>query len=221
MDEQCPDAYVGWSAGKDSTVLTHLVLVECGCGSHAMSLKDDLDYPGELKYVESLAGEWGIDLDVLTPDEPLLPRLREMNLHYKDDLHSRRSEFSQVFYRLVREYRNSQGVPGTYLGIRAGESAGRAGNASRGAIYEKNNGDVVCQPLRNFEEKDIYAYLFSRGIEPHPVYKCVRLADHPTDIRKSWWIAGKANRPFDWTQWLRVHWPSLWKKHREIFPESR
>jgi len=103
MDEQCPDAYVGWSAGKDSTVLTHLVLVECGCGSHAMSLKDDLDYPGELKYVESLAGEWGIDLDVLTPDEPLLPRLREMNLHYKDDLHSRRSEFSQVFYRLVKQ----------------------------------------------------------------------------------------------------------------------
>lgn len=218
MHNRCPDAYVGWSAGKDSTVLAHLALAECDCASHAMSIKDDLDYPGEKEYVQRLAKQWGVEVDILTPDFSLIDKLKNMDIDYRDQLHGRNSVFSdQSFYSLVKEYRIKHGTPGVYLGLRADESSGRAGNASRGAIYEKKSGEVVCQPLRNFSDKDIYAYMFSRDIPFHPVYKCLRFLDDPTKIRKSWWVSGFSNRYFDWPQWLRAHWPSLYKKHREIF----
>lgn len=223
MRRRAPDAYVGWSGGKDSTALAHLVTVTCGLDATLMSIKDDFDFPGEVDYVERLADQWGADLDVLTPDFSLQQWVadRADELSALEDFHSRASEFSdRAFYSLIEAYRNERGRPGVYLGIRKHESAGRLGHrAAHGLVYQKKDGETVCQPIADWEGRDVYAYLFSRDIEIHPVYRCVRLHDHPSDVRKSWWLAGDhASRGA--TVWLRTYWPSLYRRLCEILPDT-
>lgn len=223
MHARCPDAYIAWSGGKDSTALAHLVVDTCGLDVRLMSIKDDLDFPGERKYVRRLADQWGAQLDVLTPDFSLQEWVAEhaQDLDAGADFHGRAATFSQrAFYALVEDYRQAHGTPGVYLGLRGGESDARAGNASRGAIYEKANGEVVCQPLRSWEGRDVYAYLFWRDVPLHPVYKCARLHDHPKRVRKSWWLPGAHSR-HGMTVWLKTYWPSLYRRLCELLPDTR
>lgn len=225
MADQCPDAYVAWSAGKDSTALTHLALVECEIDAHAMSIKDDLDYPGEREYLHELSAEWGIDVDIVEPDFSLLDWLDRHSDEIKTgaDFHSRASEFSQrAFYDLIDDYREAKGKPGVYLGLRKGESSGREGNrAAHGLIYTKRDGETVCQPIADWEDRDVYAYLFARDIPLLPVYKCVRLLDHPARARKSWWLPQGGTWTFRGATWLRTYWPSLYRKLCEVLPQVK
>lgn len=223
MSQRHPDAYVAWSGGKDSTALAHLVVAECGVDATLMSIKDDLDYPGEREYVESLADQWGADLDVLSPDFSLQQWIADHadQLDAGEDFHGRTAEFSdRAFYSLVDEYRHHHDAPGVYLGLRGGESDARAGNAARGAIYIKSNGEPVCQPLRSWEGRDVYAYLFARDVPLHDVYRCVRLHEHPKRVRKSWWLPGAHSR-HGATVWLKTYWPSLYRRLCEILPDTR
>src|SRR5690606_3041665 len=58
---------VYWSAGKDSTALSALVL-DLDPSVSLVSEKDDLDYPGEEAYVTELAARWGARLEILRPE---------------------------------------------------------------------------------------------------------------------------------------------------------
>jgi 3'-phosphoadenosine 5'-phosphosulfate sulfotransferase (PAPS reductase)/FAD synthetase len=216
-------SYVGWSAGKDSTVVTHLVKVKCGINDvSVMSIKDDLDFPGECQYIDQLSDRWCIEVDVLTPAFSLQDYLQKSAIRHDEEIHKSHASLSKkAFYPLIENYRNRTGRIHSFLGLRGGESSGRDYNASRGGVYQKKNGQYVCQPIKDWDDMDVYAYLFSHNIPIHPVYKCVRLVDECSDIRKSWWVSGSHNSIVTWTTWLRAHWPSLWKKHQEIFPESK
>lgn len=223
MHHARPDAYVAWSAGKDSTALAHLALVACGIDAHAMAIKDDLDFPGERRYIETLSNQWGVDVDVLEPDFSLQGYLAEHadELHADEDLHGRAAGFAdRAFYGVIDDYRQAHDTPGVYLGLRAEESDGRAGNASRGSIYTKKSGETVCQPIRWWEARDVYAYLFSRDIPLHPVYRCVRLHESPGRVRKSWWLPG-AHARHGATVWLKTYWPSLYSRLCDLLPDTK
>lgn len=223
MAERCPNAYVGWSGGKDSTALTHLVAVECGVQAHAMSVKDDLDYPGEEDYIQGLADAWGIRLDIVRPPMSLQAWLADHRheLSAMEDVHSRSSEFSRkAFYEPIRMYAEVLGLPGVYLGLRAEESHGRRMNrATHGSLYSKADGETVCTPLADWKGIDIYAYLLSREIAPLPVYRCVRLHDSPDRIRKSWWLPGSHSRKGGMV-WLRLYYPSIFARLCELLPDA-
>lgn len=212
-----PEAYVAWSAGKDSTALTHLVASEIP-GVRAMSIKDDCDYPGEREYIASLASAWGVTLDVLTPDVCLQDWLKDNQAQFGDDLHRRGTAFSDtVFYSLIDRYRCKRGYPGVYLGLRKEESYARLINrAAHGHTYTKRDGETVCQPLCDWSDLDVYAYLFARNIPLLHVYKCVRFADSPARVRKSWWLP--SNGADHHCVWLKAYYPSLFNKLRDIMP---
>ncbi len=218
-----PQAYVAWSAGKDSTVLTHLVCVECRVNARAMAVKDDLDFPGEEDYIRSLAAKCGVEVDVLHPAFSLQEWLQReaYDGHADGDMHSRSTAFADAaFYSLIGEYAKAHSTPGVYLGLRAAESYGRKRNLqTNGMIYQKKAGEVVCQPLAKWTGLDVYAYLESREIEPLPLYKCVRLHDSPDRVRKSWWLPGAATRQGG-MEWLRCYYPSLFRRLCEIMPHS-
>lgn len=225
MMARAPDAYLAWSAGKDSTALVHLALAE-GVPGRIMSIKDDLDFPSERPYLVARALEWDCldELDVLTPSFSLLGWLAEHadELDPGEDLHGRAAAFADAaFYALIEEYRNRQETPGVYLGMRADESRGRAMNyATRGAIYRKEDGEVVCQPLATWTGRDVWAYLFTHEIEPLDVYRCVRLHEHPSRVRKSWWLPGSHSR-WGAAVWLRTYYPSLFARLTEAMPDVR
>jgi len=225
MHQDHPDAYVAWSAGKDSTALAHLALAKCGVDTHAMSVKDDLDYPGERTYLRRLSAQWGIDLEIIEPDFSLQQWIADHanEIETAGDFHSRASEFSdRAFYKLIDRYRDSLGRPGVYLGLRADESGGRLDNRiKRGLQYTKRDGEPVCQPIADWEDRDVYAYLFSHDIPLLPVYRCVRLHDHPADVRKSWWIPhGGSKADFEGATWLKAYWPTLYQRLCDILPEA-
>lgn len=224
MAKRAPDAYLAWSGGKDSTVMTHLIAVECGLTARAMAVKDDLDFPGEEDYVRQLASSWGVELDVVHPPFSLQQWIRDHaeTLIADDDMHGRASAFSDAaFYSVVETYRQEAGLPGVYLGLRAEESYGRRMNRRyRGPVYQKKDGEVVCQPVCDWSREDVYAYAFSRGIDLLHVYRCVRFEDHPGDVRKSWWIPGSHGARGS-AIWLRIFYPSLWDRLCEILPQAR
>lgn len=223
MMERAPGAYAALSGGKDSTAMVTL-LVEAGARPRVMSIKDDLDFPGEEDYVRDLCAGLSLEIDVLRPPISLQGWLQEHahELPADEDMHSRSSAFSSAcFYSLVEEYRTRRGSPGVYLGLRKYESRGRMMNRiTRGAIYTKEDGETVCQPLCDWSGRDVFAYLFSRGAPILPMYRCCRFAESPDRIRKSWWLPGSHSRKGGMI-WLRVYYPSLYQRLCELMPDAK
>jgi phosphoadenosine phosphosulfate reductase len=218
----CPNAYIAYSGGKDSTVMLHLASSMIP-GMSAMSVKDDMDFPGEEEYVRSTAKKYNVPLDVIKPTFSCQQWLSEnaKNLTVDGDMHSRQAKFSdEAFYQLIEKYRQEKLSPGVYLGLRKKESHGRLMNrVKHGAIYLKQNGETVCQPICDLTGQDLYAYIFENNIELLPLYQCVRLATRPDLIRKSWWIVNYSK--MGGFLWLKTYYPSLYDKLKMMFVEAR
>lgn len=223
MMDICPDAYVAWSAGKDSTAMAALCAEE-GIRGRYMSIKDDLDFPGEVEYLKSVAGQLEIadKLDVVWPPISLQKWLEEHDVRSGEDLHSRQHKFSQdCFYSVIDDYRSAAGIPGVYLGLRTRESKGRRMNRwCRGKIYRKLDTETVCQPIADWAMQDVYGFMFERDIEFLHVYRCVRFARKPGVVRKSWWVPGHGVKDGE-TAWLRHYYPSLYQRLLELFPDAQ
>lgn len=223
-----PLAYVAWSGGKDSTALVALaaeVAEEVGWIPVALSIKDDLDFPGEEEYVRSLADRLGYHLDVVHPAVSLQGwlRARGPGLAADADFHGRRAALSREgFYPLIDAYVTTTGRRAVLLGLRAEESKGRAANLGlRGATYRRADGTWVGCPLARWDGVDVFAYLLRRGIEPLPIYRCCRLhGGDPGRVRKSWWVPGASTR-LGGMAWLRTYWPSLHARLGELVPSAR
>lgn len=217
------------SGGKDSTVLAELV-GEVAPGTHAASEKDDMDFPGEVEFVQSLCARAGLPLTVLTP--PVSPReviAREAaRLGPTDDWHGRAAELSKVcFYEVVEAH--AAAYAGIFLGLRSEESRGRALNrATHGALYRKRPserhpaGQWVSTPLCDWRGIDVYAFCAARGIELLPVYRCVGLMhrEEPWRLRKSWWLPNGATARYGGVAWLRRYYPSLYRQLVAWMPQA-
>ena len=215
--------YVAWSGGKDSTAMTHLA---CVLGGHqdwrVLSIKDDLDFPGEEEYVLGLGKEWGLQrLDVVHPAFSLQGWIAEHldTMEIGQDVHARTAGLSRAaFYPLIDEYADGIDADGVLLGLRAEESPGRRMNrASRGTVYAHSDGRLRCTPVADWKALDVYGYLLTHDIDPLHVYRCCGLAVSPGDVRKSWWFPG-AHVNYGATVWLRTYYPSLYHKLCGIWP---
>lgn len=221
---KAPDSVVMWSAGKDSTALVHLACVDMGASLDVVSEKDDLDYPGEVNYVTTLAEAWGLRLRIVTP--PMSPAQwvadHAHELDPSGDFHSRAAGLSnECFYRVVEEATRDRA--GILLGLRQEESLGRRMNAAtHGAAYQRKGGQWTIAPLTYWSGLDVYAYLLSRDIEPLHVYRCVSFMHErePWRVRKSWWLPGASAR-HGGIAWLRRYYPSLFRQLCLWMPTAR
>ena len=214
---------VMWSAGKDSTMLTHLVSHEVP-GVRVYSEKDDLDYPGELEYVSTWGESFGVNLEVLTP--PVSPATwLATNGHLfrgYDDMHSRAASLSKAcFYGVVEAASAKHDL--VFLGLRTEESRGRRMNrACRGLVYDTNRGQRVAQPIADFRGLDVMAYAVKHGIDLFAVYQCVALmhSREPWHLRKSWWLPG-SHSARGGVSWLAHYYPSLYTRLCSWLPGTR
>ena len=107
------------------------------------------------------------------------------------------------------------------LGLRKFESKARLRNrAFNGPVYQRQDGHHVAQPLCDWDGLTVFAYLFTHEIPVLPVYRCVRFAKRPDQVRKSWWMPGQSAQHGQ-TIWLRTYWPSLWERACELIPDMR
>lgn len=221
------NASVGWSAGKDSTCLAHLVTAEMGARDiELLSEKDDLDYPGEEAYVTELAAAWGASLRIvrptISPAAFIEAEARAGRLQPGDDIHGRATALSKAcFYEVVEAAHRDRDV--VMLGLRAEESKGRNRNrAKRGLVYElRTSGQIRANPLGDWTGLDVYAYAVSRGIELLGVYRCIGLmhAHEPWHLRKSWWLPG-AHAARGGVAWLSRYYPSLYRRLVSWLPNA-
>lgn len=219
---------IGWSGGKDSTVLVVLADEVCRQDGRypvpVVSLKDDLDFPGERQYITDLASRLSIDLEIIEPSFPLLEWIREHadEIAAGADIHGRAFAMSRLgFYRVLDDHHAHRGNQTAVLGLRTEESYPRAINrASHGWHYKRKDGLHIVQPICDWRGLDVYAYLFDRGVDLLPVYRCLRLHAEPWRVRKSWWLPGAAARNGQGV-WLRTYYPSLFQRLCEVLPHHR
>lgn len=228
IDEMKLISRVAWSAGKDSTAMVALIADVCRICSRepirAMSIKDDLDFPGEEKYLNEVATKIGVEVDIVHPKHSLQEWV--LNIRDKiapgDDIHGRSSGLSKNgFYSVIEKHDIQNNVMCTFLGLRKDESRGRLLNrASRGPIYRLHSGKVIVQPICDWSGLDVFAFLKEKEIEPLPLYRCVRMHREPWRVRKSWWLPGEAACRGQGV-WLRTYYPSLFNRMTELLPHHR
>lgn len=212
------DWRIGLSCGKDSTALA-LLCAEEGWRPRGVSVKDDLDYPGEVAYLDALSRHTGIAVDVLTPPS-LRAFLAGEGASLLDDLHGRTADLAaEHFYGLLDRHRAAAGYDGLLLGLRAEESRGRRLNrATHGDVYRRRDGLTVAQPLANWSALDVHAFLATHDVPLLPVYLCLDEGDDPFGIRKSWWLCGGGPAAHGHYGWLRRWWPEQWAAACQIDP---
>jgi len=223
MATLCSLPAIMWSGGKDSTAMVRLS-ASVGIDASVISEKDDLDYPGELEYINETADKIGVRCVVITPESSPMEWVRSHSseMDCSDDIHSRSARLSKEFFYGIVES-ETKGNDGIMLGLRAEESRARQVNrATHGPIYRRRDGKIVCCPLSDWEGIDVFAYLFSNGIEPLHVYKCISFMHRgePWRIRKSWWLPGSNSRHGE-ISWLRHYYPSLYRRMLEWFPSAQ
>lgn len=216
------DWRVSISGGKDSTALA-VLLAEHGWCVPAVSVKDDLDYPGERAYVEALCARLGLPVDILIPPS-LRAFLAASDVSLTTPQHGREAALSaEHFYGLLDSHRAQHGYHGVLMGLRAGESHGRAVNAAvRGSIYRRRDGLTVAQPLARWTALDVHAYLYARDMPLLPCYLCVDRDGDALVLRKSWWVVGGLPATIgSHYAWLRRWWPNLYEIAASIDPTVR
>lgn len=210
---------VNVSGGKDSMAMAHLVnLIRPGI--KMVSEKDDLDFPGEIEYLNNVKSSFKWNLEIISPDVSLWENLKSFDL--REDMHSKGTNFSETyFYGLLRDYQKRNAVDHIFLGLRCEESKGRLWNFKKnGHIYfNKSWGHFVCQPLALWKGKDVFAYLFSNDIPILDVYFKNALAE-PEQIRKSWVIPSAQTKDGQMA-WLKFYYPEIFNKLSKIQPTLR
>lgn len=234
-DRGLPESYgASVSAGKDSTVMWHLLAVEMGLPFEAVSEKDDLDYPGEESYLAALSSAWGAPVRIVRP--PISPAafIEDMakrgDLRPGDDIHGRSAALSKAcFYNVITEAVKGYSV--SALGLRAEESGTRRtviqelgrSYELRGKAKKGHPRQIRCNPVGGWSGIDVYAYAVSRGFDLLHVYRCVGFhPEHraePFRVRKSWWLPG-AESSRGQVAWLFRYYPSLYERMRGWMPHA-
>lgn len=223
--DACERPAVSWSAGKDSTCMTHLICCEMGARGivTALSEKDDLDYPGEEQYVRETADAWGLRLELVRPEQSpwgwLVEHRRELGAG--SEMHARSAGLSKACFYGVMEQAD-RAFDGVALGLRSEESGiRRRVRDMRGRCFRLASGQLRCLPVADWSGLDVFAYAHSRNIELLPVYRCMALmhAREPWLIRKSWWLPG-SHAAQGGVVWLRRYYPSLYDKMCALFGDT-
>jgi phosphoadenosine phosphosulfate reductase len=151
-----PDSVVGWTGGKDSTVVLALwreLLRQRSPKApvRALNLDTGCKFPEVLAFRDHLAREWNIDLHIVHPDIDLtryplavdpLTCCRDLKI----------APLGAAIARLA--------IPALLTGVRADENPDRAGRP----WLEEHGDHVRVLPILEWSELDIWTYLVRENI---------------------------------------------------------
>lgn len=211
--------YVAWSTGKDSTVLLHLVL-QYQKNISVMSQNDDIDAPDIAAYRNNIVEKFGVKVDEVSQDCKILQFIQDNNIDITEDITSKESVMSDIlFYKPIEKYRRQNKFTGYFMGLRRYESKAREKNfLSRGHVYQKANGAFVCQPLAQWEVRDIFAYFVLNDIPINPIYFKTKFKKSPEHIRSNFLLPGSFSNKGE-ALWLKYYFPDLFNELAAICPK--
>jgi 3'-phosphoadenosine 5'-phosphosulfate sulfotransferase (PAPS reductase)/FAD synthetase len=206
--------YIAFSTGKDSLVLAHLVW-EQAPATPAVYFDARCAFPESLALLDRLAAagrpieRWPCQdfLDLLAaaggPDAPGIEQ----------------ATMAGTVYRPVRALLAARGYDAVFLGLRGAESPARSLLVrTRGLLFSRaTDGLLECLPLGRWSDRDVWAAIFAGGLDYNRAYD--RMADLPPAQRRLSYWAGETSRRYGRWVWLRRHYPALWARFVQRFPE--
>lgn len=154
--EMCPNTYLSWSCGKDSTVVLS-ILRNIDKEEKIPVVHFDLgaELPGTDCYKSNFT-----NIITFRPKKNIIETMLEFGFESKE---CRKANF-------IKEFTEKNSFEGHIMGLRYNESSTRKHLFKRGPIYKKEDGTIVCNPIYNWDFEDVFAYLIASNIPIHPHY---------------------------------------------------
>jgi phosphoadenosine phosphosulfate reductase len=204
---------VVWSAGKDSTVMLHLVreyLHDSSKTIYAIFIDHGMHYPETIKMLNEVAASWNVKIITARNDDVInnvdkdgYVSVQKLSKENKDEIDKLNYHDETFKYGLDSEVANHmlKTVPMkhaimknrfdcAFVGVRWDENAARS---SELFMHPRENPNHVrIHPILPFIEADIWKYVFEFKLPIHPLYyKGYRSIDgvndsSPIDSRPAW-----------------------------------
>lgn len=175
------DGFVAVSGGKDSTVMAYLVYQAAQVNNEPMCplafYNSGLDLPETLPYLFELADTLDTVLHVFHPEHDMRTILHHTNLYHPNSSVGMHVDTGLDMYN---ELINKPALVAhrmlgnnAFVGVRSAESAPRKRMLDVFKDYRPNHpqtGFNTLYPIYDWNNQDIYMFLQSRNITPHPAY---------------------------------------------------
>ena len=198
--EKCPSWYIAFSGGKDSTVIAALVR----------------------KFLPGVPLVWSDDEWYLPETEEYMRRMENLHHIRTNDWHA---EWFQVSgdWNGIPDYGHAQGWEGAFLGLRQGESSQRRLHLRRyGTLYyAENNQQWQCNPISDWDWKDVWAYIFSNELDYNHAYDRLDEIGIEPERQRIGPFAVECVLGYGQLAILKRGWPELFNRFAAEFPEVR
>lgn len=213
--DQAPFA-ISWSAGKDSTAMTHLVR-SIAPETPIIIQFDDCDWPTKRSYVHRVVEAFGWwDYHTVEPSFSVWEAASRAALGAEDICAPEHALTRDGFLRPLQEKQAELGCTGVFLGLRIAESKARRMHlASRGPLYRLKSGEWRCCPIWRWEASDVFAYHVQQGLEINPCYLQNRFRT-PEEIRLSWALPTPSGLVHGDLQHMRHYYPEQFQRLRNL-----
>jgi len=156
---------VSFSGGKDSLVVLHRILRE-NPKVIVVFVDTTISIPENVRYVESLANEWGFDLRVYRPPKDFFTLLLEKKIWPRKNTRWCYTELKmKAFQRAVREL----GIDGFYTGLRREESWRRRDRPIR--YWNVKARYWLVNPIIDWDSSQVESYIRKHNLPLNPCYK--------------------------------------------------
>jgi len=206
----CENPYVAYSAGKDSSVLLHLVCEQIP------TVDAQILTGGESRVLHN-------DLDTILEWWHSYTQVNLIEV-YVDAGYTNGVPFSEMYEQFTdgwTRYLHDKGHDGVFIGLRREESGNRARMINRfGAIHRYSEdrrdaraGTILCNPICNLQTIDVMAYLAKNEI---PTFNVYETGNERTKTR-----LGKTAMGLGQMSQLRMRDPAAFNEITNRFPELR
>lgn len=224
MFDMSKKPYIAWSGGKDSTALVYLITQDMGFKNTLIFCqKDDCDFPDEMDYVSGLIDKYKLNCDIIQPSESMWNYIVEHKVDLLNEIHKKSNDVTKKFFtECINKFLKKHTPDCAVMGLRKYESKARLFNfyKHKHLYHCKYDNLLHCNPISNWTYTDVFSYMIEKDIPILPLYKKVDLLKGEDSIRKSWWIPSSTNvQLFGGVVFLKTHYPELYNKLREFFPE--
>ena len=170
--------YVAFSGGKDSLVVAHMVS-QVAPAIPMVYCDDELLFPDHVEYIEQVKARMGDRLRIVQGSglhrqwfRPWKPGVKWWREPHRD-----MEALPWVTERNVSpgELASRLGYDSVFLGLRRQESVRRAGILAAATGCDRLNGIWYVNPLLDWSDDDVWAYIRAHGLDYCPVYD--RLAE--------------------------------------------
>lgn len=209
--------YIAYSGGKDSQAMLDLAL---NLKPDVMVAWEDEEwiYPSTLNVLDATDAHYGLSIHRLRYEGKIKTYFAEFG-----DYHSPEILRPYLVYRDPQHFLDVHHLDGYALGIRVEESDTRRKRiGSAGPIgLNKTLGIAYIYPLHQWSTRDVWAYIFSRGLPYNDMYEWLINANvEPLYARVGSLCVAEVYQ-FGTLAVIKRRWPGLWAEFTQRNPEAQ